>query len=144
MSVRLLLFCSVCFYHILLVLLCNFLVIPFVGVGKYCLSTILTLFLASRRFVCLFNPSAPALWDAFISVLRCILICMFRSFVMSVIIQSVVEFLKECENVLPENGVCGANFVSVIMILLLITNTRNVYLTGATSLNNITYKPRKP
>ena len=63
---------------------------------------------------------------------------------MLVITKAVVEFLKEREYVLPENGVCGANFVFVIMILLLITNTRNVYLTGATSLNNITYKLRKP
>ena len=44
-----------CFYRILLVLLRNFLVIPFVSVGKYCISTILTLFLASRRFGCLFS-----------------------------------------------------------------------------------------
>ena len=68
---------------------------------------------------------------------------MFR-FCNVIITKAVVEFLKECENVLPENGVCGANFVSVIMIPLLITNTRNVHLTGATSLNNITYKLRKP
>ena len=44
-----------CFYRILLVLLRNFLVIPFVSVGTYCISTILTLFLASRRFGCLFS-----------------------------------------------------------------------------------------
>jgi len=55
MTVPMLLFCSECFYHILLVLHCNFLVISFVGVGKYCLSIIVSLFLASRLFGCLFS-----------------------------------------------------------------------------------------
>ena len=44
------------FYRILLVLLRNFRVIPFVSVGKYGISTILTLFLASGRFGCVYFP----------------------------------------------------------------------------------------
>jgi len=90
------------------------------------------------------NPSAPALWHAFISVLRCTIDLYVPKFCNVSYHKGSLRIPKGMRNVLPKNGVCGANFASVIMILLLVTNTRNVYLTSATSLNNITYKLRKP